>query len=614
MGIYNQLPSDLNEVDVIIAGGGTAGCIVASRIAEADPNVSILIVEGGKNNHNVESVVHPALFLENLAPTTTTANFHVAKASKALNDRQSIVPTGGTLGGGSSINFMLYNRARPIDYDRWDQPGWSYKELLPFAKKLETFHGDDPKGVHGKSGPVHVTYDNFRSHESQDAFLEAARKRGFPTVPDLQDFGPELGFSRSATYNGPDGRRSDTAHRYLHPLLQDGKHPNLHVLVEHNVERVLFDGNKRANGVAFSTNPRFAAVNGLAVAEGASAPTQQVKARKLVIVSSGALGTPPVLERSGVGCPDILKKAGVEVVSAVPGVGADYQDHHLTLFSYKAQGVSPDKTNDTLMSGRKDRAAAIASNDFALSWNTCDVVGKTRPTEAEIDALGPEFRAMWDRDFAPYPERPLMLFGLLGMYVGDYSALPDPQGQYFTIGDYTAYPYSRGHLHITGPNAKDALDFDVGFLDDKDGIDLKKQVYAYKTQREIARRAAWFAGEVASTHPPFDKNGKAAVLDGPVDAATLQDVVYSKEDDAVLESWLRGVLATTWHSLGTAKMGKLEDKGVLDARLNVHGVTGLKVVDLSVAPGNVACNTNSTALMIGEKGADIVLKDLGLAH
>ncbi|CAK7201041.1 hypothetical protein SEUCBS139899_003742 [Sporothrix eucalyptigena] len=612
MGLSNQLPKGLDEVDIIVAGGGTAGCIVASRIAEADPNLSVLVVEGGKDNYNVESVVYPALFLENLAPTTTTANFHVAKASKSLLGRESIVPTGGTLGGGSSINFMLYNRARPIDFDQWGQPGWSYKELLPFAKKLETFHGEDPKDTHGKSGKIHATYDNFRSEASQDAFLEAARKRGYATIPDLQDFGPDMGFSRSASWTSPDGRRSDTAHRYLHPLLRDGKHPNLHVLVEHNVERVLFDSNKRASGVELSINPRFAA-NGVAVPESATSPTIQVRARKLVVVSAGAMGTPPVLERSGVGNPEILKKAGVDVVSAVPGVGHDYQDHNLTLFSYKAKGIPPEKTNDALMSGRKDRNAAIASKDFALTWNTCDIIGKTRPSDKEIDALGPEFRAAWDRDFKDYPERPLMLFGMLGMFIGDYSALPDPEGQYFTIGDYTAYPYARGHLHITGPKAKDPLDFDVGFFDDPHDIDLKKQVYAYKTQREIVRRTAWFSGEVAATHPPFAKNSKAAIIDGPVNADTLEDVVYTAEDDAVLEKWLRGVVATTWHSLGTAKMGDVNKNGVLDPRLNVHGVTGLKVVDLSVAPGNVACNTNSVALMIGEKGADIILKDLGIA-
>jgi alcohol oxidase len=107
MGLFNQIPKGLDEVDVVIAGSGTADCIVTSRIAEADPNLSVLVVEGGKDNYNVESVVHPALFLENLAPTTITANFHKAKASKSLLGRESIVPTGGTLGGGSSINFML---------------------------------------------------------------------------------------------------------------------------------------------------------------------------------------------------------------------------------------------------------------------------------------------------------------------------------------------------------------------------------------------------------------------------------------------------------------------------------------------------------------------------
>lgn len=197
--------------------------------------------------------------------------------------------------------------------------------------------------------------------------------------------------------------------------------------------------------------------------------------------------------------------------------------------------------------------------------------------------------------------------------LGDFSGL-DP-GQYISLAPYTAYPYSRGHLHITGPDISDPLDFDMGFFSDANDIDLKKQVWAYKKGREILRRTSIYRGEVASRHPRFPEGSKAGVLKEwtpPVDGVEIQDLEYSAEDDAAIELYLRENIQTTWHSLGTAKMAPREEMGVVDKDLNVYGVQGLKVADLSIPPENVGANTNNTAMMIGEKAADIIAKELGL--
>ena len=178
---------------------------------------------------------------------------------------------------------------------------------------------------------------------------------------------------------------------------------------------------------------------------------------------------------------------------------------------------------------------------------------------------------------------------------------------------FTGYPYSRGSIHITGPELDDKLDFTTGFFSDPQGVDIKKHVWAYKKQREIFRRMETYRGELASSHPPFAPDSKAACVelqDGLRN--NVQDIEYSAEDDEVIEDFLRKNVGTTWHSLGTCKMAPQEEKGVVDANLSVYGVEGLKVADLSIPPRNVAGNTMSTAVAIAEKAADIFIKELGL--
>ena len=166
-------------------------------------------------------------------------------------------------------------------------------------------------------------------------------------------------------------------------------------------------------------------------------------------------------------------------------------------------------------------------------------------------------------------------------------------------------------MHITGPKLDDPLDFDVGFFNDAHDIDLKKQIWAYKKQREIVRRASYYRGELAAGHPKFSEGSAAAVSETSGPLKDVKDLEYSKEDDAAIEQWLRENVNTTWHSMATCKMAPREQDGVVDANLNVYGVQGLKLADLSIAPENVGANTNNTALAIGEKAAEIILAELG---
>lgn len=188
-----------------------------------------------------------------------------------------------------------------------------------------------------------------------------------------------------------------------------------------------------------------------------------------------------------------------------------------------------------------------------------------------------------------------------------------PKGQYIGLSTFSVYPFSRGHIHITGPSASDPTDFDAGFFSDPGDIDVKKHIWAYKKQREIIRRMTHYRGEYANWHPRFADDSPAACvsLSEPL-PSNVKDIKYRPEDDAAIEAFVREKIGTTWHSLGTCKMAPRAEGGVVDARLGVHGVEGLRLADLSVLPVNIGCNSNSMALALGEKAADLFLEELGL--
>lgn len=247
-----------------------------------------------------------------------------------------------------------------------------------------------------------ATPGDFIVKASEEGFIKAAAKLGYPEARDIQDFETINATQRNMRYVNTDGKRQDAASNYLHPRLADGRHPNLHVITEHEVIRVLFDGNK-ASGIEFKANLKFASEE-----EKNCGHVSRIKAKKLVVVSCGAMGTPLVLERSGVGDPKILRKAGVDVVADVPGVGAEYQDHHLLTYAYWSS-LKPNETFDAVYTGRTDVEQLIKNDDPIMGWTAADVYSKLRPGDAEAKALGPAFYKAWERDYKKQPSRPLSM-------------------------------------------------------------------------------------------------------------------------------------------------------------------------------------------------------------
>jgi alcohol oxidase len=237
-----------------------------------------------------------------------------------------------------------------------------------------------------------------------------------------------------------------------------------------------------------------------------------------------------------------------------------------------------------------------------------DVAGKLRPNDVEAEDLGAAFHDIWRRDWAPNPEKPMIIMNFINTFVGNPADIA-PDEQHLTIGSISLYPYSRGSIHIT--DSAGSYDFDAGFLSHV--ADVKKQVWGYKRARAIARKLPFFKGEVAATHPQYPNgSAAAAIVSSSAEHVGEEMISYSAEDDAAIEAWIRRSVGTTWHSLGTCAMKPREEGGVVDFRLNVYGTQALKVADLSIAPDNIGGNVGNTAFAIGEKAALLVAEDLGI--
>ncbi|KAI0643099.1 alcohol oxidase-like protein [Trametes meyenii] len=601
--------------DVIIAGGGTAGCVLAGRLAAADPSLSILIIESGPTTRDDPLHTQPARYLHHLRPDSTTVKFNVGKESASLGGRAPIVPCGQCLGGGSSVNFTMYTRASASDYDDWatmyGNKGWSSAELLPLLRKCETYQIQPGKPTHGYSGPLKVSYGGFYAEVGQEFLNVAAQydKRRGPTddVNGLFDCN-RYGVNRASPYShytrwidNETGTRSDVPHNYIYPLLNSNT--NLHIVTAHHVKKVLFRGDL-ATGVEYVPSSRSHTE--------AKGKVLTANARRLVVLSAGAFGSPAILERSGVGSSDLLKNFGINMLVDLPGVGQNYQDHQLILAPYIAA-----ESMHTLDGIVENNEAEIeewtkqwkANGTGLLATNGLEAGIKIRPSKADLDIIGDDFRKRWLDYYVPAPDKPVLWIAAMSLLTGDRSKAFG--GKYYSIGWYLQHPTSIGYTHITSADDPESpLDFHPGYLDRRD---MALHKWGYKRTREYARRLKSYRGEVAARHPAFSSASKVAVgaRDGPV-RVLAPDLEYSAEDEKALEDYIRQAVATAWHSLGTCAMKKREENGVVDSRLNVYGTRSLKVVDLSICPGNVAANTYSTAVLIGEKAALIVAQDLGI--
>ncbi|KZV84968.1 alcohol oxidase [Exidia glandulosa HHB12029] len=596
------------ETDIIIVGAGAAGCIIAARLAAADPTLRITLLEGGRHTLNDPAVTTPGAYLNHLIPGAPYTRFITSEPSEHLGGRYTTVQAGGCVGGGTAINFMMYTRGAASDYDDWEveheNPGWGFESLLPMFEKFETCAVDGAVSNHGSTGPVHVSLGgNISASAYTQEYLDVVAKydKGRPIVSDFNEFHTNNAYAKWPKYIDSKGHRQDVGHRFLYPALE-APNSSITLKVRCIVTKVLFDGT-RAVGVEFKD-----------LSSGDEQPTTSIlTANKLVVLAAGPLSSALILERSGIGSKATLAAAGIDVKVELPGVGENYQDHNLVTAAFiAAPGTTGDR--DAYLRGEEQllaQATARYERDGTgpLATNAIEVGVKVWPTEEERNALGEDFLREWAY-FERSRDKPVILAG-----VNAGLLLPGslPEGEYFTALAMTGYPFSRGSIHIRSSGVDDPPTFVPGYLSHP--ADVKLLMWQYKFGRERARRMPCYCGELAPTHPPFSSDSEAACVaprEGPV-AIDAPDIHYTEEDDKVLEAWIRQTVSTTWHAMSTCSMKPREKGGVVDPKLNVYGVEGLKVADLSICPGNVGANTAATAMAIGEKAAVLIAQELGIA-
>ncbi|KAJ8591710.1 alcohol oxidase [Rhizopogon salebrosus TDB-379] len=591
------------EFDIIFAGGGTTACVAAGRLAACDPSLKILILEAGPHTLNKAAHVQPYLYLSHISPRGTTLTFNFGNPSPNLNGRAPVVSCGHCVGGGSSVNLMGYTRAPASDFDDWGVDGWESKNLIPLMKKLETYEVQLGRSTHGYDGPIKVSTGGHKLGACEE-FIQVGKayhKRSY--ADDTDDLETCNTYSPWLKYiDGMTGRRSDPAHNYIY---NQAHNPNLQVWAGKLVKRVIFK-DKRAVGVEFTSDP--------VSCPDADPSLSILRATKLVVISAGAFGSPAILERSGIGADAVLKRCGVEQLVDLPGVGENFRDHNGLFVPYfTADEVI---TMDSLWRGDEgavqDSLNQWESNGKSLvAQNGSDVKIKWRPDDDELKAMGSGFEARWEGFFQRRPDKAVAIFTLFSGYsaASRYNLVPR---NYLAACYITLYPISVGSVHIkSGEKDEEGLDITTGYLDDPS--DIIPLNFAYKKTREIFRRMPSYRGEASVRHPSFPEGSAAACgeASGPVDM-NAPDIIYTAEDDEVIDKFHRDYVVSTWHSLGTCAMKQEADQGVVDARLNVYGVTNLKVADMSIVPLNIGTNTCSIALLIGEKAAMIIAEDLGI--
>ena len=533
------------QADYVIVGAGSAGCVLANRLTE-DPATRVVLIEAGGRDWN--PLIHiPAGFMKLLDHPSLTWGFK-AEADPGTNGRAIPYPRGRVLGGSSSINGLIYIRGQPEDFDHWAQlgnRGWGWDDVLPYFKRAEDWQGEASE-LHGNGGFLTTSPMSERPAACQ-AIIEAAQEVGLEYRSDVNNLPPGAGDSIGWCQQTRGGRRRASAARtYLRPA---SRRPNLQVVTKALAHRVLFDG-KRAVGLECRRG----------------GATVRVSAHKEVILSAGPLQSPKLLELSGVGRPEILARYGVGVVHALPGVGENLSDHPNVRLTFECS--QPITINDVLqrpLTKVKEglRYALFGTGLLSICSATAHIVMRSRPGETQPD-LKLQLQPFSGKD--RYARRP-------------QDGLDPHPG--FTVGVMALRPRSRGYVHLASADPLAFPTIDPNYLADASDADVL--LVGIKAVRALAKTPALSKFVVRETRP------------GP-----------EVRTDEQIRDYIRATTQTTWHVVGSCKMGNDAD-AVVDAELRVRGVDGLRVIDSSVFPTIPSSNTNAATIALGEKGADLVL-------
>lgn len=530
----------------IIVGSGSAGSVLAERLS-ASGRFSVLVLEAGGTDRRFY-VQMPLGYGKTFFDPAVNWNYKT-DPDPGLDNNADHWPRGKLLGGSSSINAMVWIRGAREDFDAWrdaGNPGWSYDDLLPAFKALE----DNEAGAdqwRGTGGPLHITDCSTAVHPLTKRYLAAGQQAGLPFNPDFNGASQEgVGIYQITTRNG---RRMSAARAFLRPAM---KRKNVRVEINALATRILFEG-KRAVGIEYLQNGQ----------------TKTARAGREVILSGGSINSPQLLQLSGIGPSALLGALGIPVIHANENVGANLQDHVGINYTYRGRLPTLNQVLrpwwGKFMVGMQ--YILLRSGPLSLSMNNAGGFFRTDPALSR-----PNMQLYFQAFSTVIPksgERPILT--------------PDPWPG-FSIGLSNCRPSSRGEIMIRSSNPRDYP---------------KIVANAFSTEADVAEMlaAVKFVRKIAAM-PAMADIIEEEVLPGP-----------SIKSDGDLIQDFRKRSGTVYHPVSTCRMGPDAARAVVDPRLRVHGLAGLRVIDASIFPDNITGNTNAASIVTGWKGAELVLED-----
>ena len=532
-----------SEFDYVVVGAGSAGCILANRLTESGKN-TVCLLEAGPPDWN--PFIHiPAGFIKTLYNPKINWMYEAEPTYWTAN-RTIDVPRGKTLGGSSSINGHIYNRGQRLDYDTWAQRGnrgWGYADILPYFKKCEQRIGIGDDTFRGRDGSLQVTDLNYK-HPLCEAFMDGAGELGIPRNPDYNGALQEgISYVQRTTYRR---RRVSTARAFLNPVK---KRSNLKVVTNAFVTRILLD-NKTAHGVEFSKGGRGGKLS-------------KVSAKKEVILSGGTINSPQLLQLSGIGEAALLRSLGIEIVHELAGVGENLRDHYAPRFCARVKGIETINEQSKGVKLFGEIAKYFIGGKSILNLSPSMVYG------------------FWHSDPVAKNNDIQFVFAPASYRLGKHGLLADHPG--FTVAAWQHRPDSKGWVRLRSADPFEKPIIQPNYLAEES--DRAVTIKAMKLARSLMH--------TKSMRPYFDGEEYPGS--------------EIESDDELLDA-ARHWGSTTYHVMGTCRMGPDSDRmAVVDDNLRVKGIANLRVIDASIMPTMLSANLNAGAMMIGEKGADLVL-------